>query len=249
MSARLVVSVHDVAPASAAASVSWLRELDRRRIPLSLLVIPGQWRGRRLADDGEFVAMLAGRAGNADEIVLHGWRHCVGPDGLGWRLVAERAVARGAGEFAAISRSAAALRLRAGKAALDEVGLVAAGFTAPGWLHSPGTIVALKESGFSFTTTHTAVLDLRSGRRLPGPALSHRPGGSGQALAARMMTTASRVLAELGGLVRIALHPDDLAHPALRTATLAAIDRCLDAGAKATTYGALIAERSVGTSL
>jgi hypothetical protein len=41
-----------------------------------------------------------------------------------------------------------------------------------------------------------------------------------------------------GGLVRIALHPDDLARPGLRDATLRTIEAVLAAGGHALTYGA-----------
>jgi uncharacterized protein len=212
------------------------------------LVIPGPWRGGSLAADQEFAAMLAERVSGGDEIIQHGWRHCVGPDRQGWRSVTERALARGAGEFAAISEPAAALRLRAGRAALESVGLVAEGFTAPGWLHSRGTLAALRESGFRFTTTHTGVLDLLAGRHITGPVFSHRAGGTGQALAALVLTTGTRTMVCGSGLVRIALHPDDLSYPALRKATLTAIDRCLASGVRPTTYGALLVRNPAGAT-
>jgi predicted deacetylase len=240
MTARLVVSVHDVAPGSALQSRVWLFELDRRAIPASLLVIPGPWRAGALAGDAEFAAYLRERRVAGDEIVQHGWRHSAGADRAGWRSVTERALARGAGEFAAISEQAAALRLRAGRSVLAEAGLRTDGFTAPGWLHSPGTLKALCAQGFRYTTTHAGVLDLRTGHRVVGPAFSHRPGAAGESLAAKILANGARTVARMGGLIRIALHPDDLARPALRNATLAAIDDCLAAGAEATTYGALL---------
>jgi predicted deacetylase len=238
--ARLVVSVHDVAPASAEESRSWLAELDRRAVPASLLVVPGPWRGAALADDPHFAAWLRERAQRGDDIVQHGWRHHAGADGCGWRVLTERAIARGAGEFAALSQQAAALRLRAGRSVLARAGLPTSGFTAPGWLHSPGTLRALKAAGFTYTTTHTGVLDLRTGRRHTGPALSHRAGGAGEALAARILIGGAHAVLRMGGLIRIALHPDDLDTPGLRVATLTAIDACLVAGATPCTYRAVV---------
>jgi predicted deacetylase len=240
MTARLVVSVHDVAPGSALQSRVWLHELDRRAIRASLLVVPGPWRDGALATDADFAGYLRERQSAGDEIVQHGWRHSAGADRAGWRSVTERALARGAGEFAAISEQAAALRLRAGRAVLIEAGLACDGFTAPGWLHSPGTLKALRAQRFRYTTTHAGVLDLHTGHRLAGPAFSHRPGGAAESLAAKVLVNGARTVAKMGGLIRIALHPDDLARPALRTATLTAIDDCLAEGAVATTYGALL---------
>jgi len=247
MSAHLVVSVHDVAPGSALASQAWFRELDRRGIRSSLLVVPGPWRGGALASEPAFAGLLRERAAHGDEIVQHGWQHCVGADRAGWRAVTEKALARGAGEFAAISEPAAALRLRAGRKVLDELGLTTTGFTAPGWLHSPGTLRALKAQGFRYTTTHTSVLDLRTGARITGFAFSHRPGGTGETMAARMMLSGTRTVARLGGLIRIALHPDDLSRPGLRTVTLNAIEECIDAGAVPVTYGDLCSADTAAT--
>ena len=247
MTASLVVSLHDVAPGSARQTEGWLAALDRRGIPLSLLVIPGQWRGRSLCSDAAFVRFVAERAAAGDEIVQHGWQHAAGADGHGWRSIAQRAVCRGAGEFAAVSEQSALLRLRAGRSVLSHVGLGAAGFTAPGWMHSPGTMKALVALGYRYTTTHFGVLDLQRGTSIGGFALSNRPGSATAGIATQLMLRGSRVMSLTGRLVRIALHPDDLEHPGLADSTLSAIDRCLDSGARAVTYGDLLA-RHAGTA-
>jgi predicted deacetylase len=241
----LVVSVHDVAPASATPTGIWLDALDRRGLRSSLLVIPGRWRGDSLADRAAFQRLLRERQGAGDEIVQHGWRHQAGVDACGWRAVAARSLARGAGEFAALSQPAALLRLRAGHAVLADAGLATAAFTAPGWLHSPGTLRALRQLRFTHTTTHTAVVDLVSGQQPRGFAFSHRPGGAGERAAAHLLRAGVRATARAGGLVRIALHPDDLSRPGLRDATLAAIDEALDLGAAPATYGELLASAAV----
>lgn len=247
MGASLVVSLHDVAPGSARQTEAWLAALDRRGIPLSLLVIPGEWRGRSLCSDAGFVRFVAGRAAAGDEIVQHGWQHAAGVDGHGWRSIAQRAVCRGAGEFAAVSEQSALLRLRAGRSVMRHVGLEATGFTAPGWMHSPGTMKALAALGFRYTTTHFGVVDLSRGTSIGGLALSNRPGSAAAGIASQLMLRTSRVISRTGGLVRIALHPDDLDHPGLADSTLAAIDRCLATGARAVTYGDLLARASAGS--
>lgn len=242
----LVVSVHDVAPASASATESWLDALDSRGVPASLLVVPGKWRGEELAARPSYQAYLRARRQHGDEILQHGWRHLSGADATGWRSLTARAAARGAGEFAALSYGSALLRLRAGHDVLARADLATDAFTAPGWLHSPGTLHALRSLGFSYTTTHTGVLDLATGRQLRGFALSHRPGGAGERTAARVMRVGVRAACRSGGLIRIALHPDDLARPGLMPVTLAALDEALQAGARPVTYrdvfsGALVA--------
>jgi predicted deacetylase len=235
----LVVSVHDVAPASAEQATRWWSDVDDLGIPVSQLVIPGPWRGMSLADAPDLARALAARVRRGDEIVLHGWRHAAGPEGPWPRRAVARFVARGAAEFAALSVAQARERLQAGRAALDSAALPADGFTPPGWLASPGAVKALSDEGFTYLTTHRGLHDLRTRRTRWGFALSHRPGGAGERLGAAVMHAWARRTVARGGLVRIALHPDDLSRPALRDATLRCIEAVLAAGSRATTYGAL----------
>jgi predicted deacetylase len=239
----LVVSVHDVAPATAAATRRWCAELDRRGVPVSLLVVPGPWRQPQLRQDAELVGWLADRAAGGDEIVLHGWTHRAAPGGSPARRLVAQAVARGAAEFAALDEHTAHRRLLAGRDLLAALGLPVTGFTPPGWLHSPGTFRALRRLGFRFTTSHVGVHDLRCGCVRRAVALSHRPGGAGERLAAALLPAAARLAAARGAPVRIALHPDDLGRPGLRDATLRAVDDALARGARPGTYRDLLADR------
>ncbi len=235
----LVVSVHDVSPATADQTARWSSDMDTLGIPVSLLVIPGLWRGSRLADTPDYARVLVARVQRGDDIVLHGWTHAAGPEGPWARRAVGRMVARGAAEFAALDVDQALPRLRAGQATLTSAGLPTVGFTPPGWLASPGAVTALRQEGFHYLTTHRGLLDLRSGRTYRGFALSHRPGGFGEKLGVALMRSWARRNAAHGGLVRIALHPDDLARPGLRDATLRTIEAVLAAGATARTYGSL----------
>jgi predicted deacetylase len=239
----LVVSVHDVSPATADQTERWWRDLDSLGVPASLLVIPGPWRGQRLADTPDYATVLADRVAAGDEVALHGWTHRAGGEGAYWRRAAGRAVARGAAEFAALSQLQAAARVAAGQAVLSQLRLTADGFTPPGWLASPGTIRALPVAGFRYVTTHRGVLALPERRLRPGFALSHRPtGGVGQALGAYLMGRSAQRKARRanGRLIRIALHPDDLAQRGLRDVTLRTIEAVLAAGVRPTTYRALV---------
>ncbi|MCD0448590.1 polysaccharide deacetylase family protein [Actinocorallia sp. API 0066] len=240
---RLVVSVHDVAPATADAAASWLADLDARGVPASLLVIPGEFAGGPgLADDPEFGRWLrALDAAGVHEVSLHGLTHTRQPGGAPWRQWANAVLARGAGEFSALNAVEAHTRLVAGLEIMGEAGLSVDGFTPPGWLASPGTRLALSRLGFTYWTSQTGVHDLHRGRTLRMPALSHRPGGAGERLGARVMTRAARALGGARRSFRIALHPADLERPGLRDAALHAVDVALRAGARPVTYRALVA--------
>jgi predicted deacetylase len=230
----LLVSIHDVAPATLPAARSWLADLDERGVPATVLVVPGPWRRPTLADDAETVTWLRDAVVRNHEIALHGWDHGTGA-GRGAKRVVGRLVARGADEFLALDREQAAARLASGRRVLAEAGLDPGGFTPPGWLASRGTVQAAGELGLRYLTTQAAVIDLRKARRHVVPALSNRPGGWTEPLGAGMLAQVAPVLARRGG-VRIALHPDDLRRPQTRVATLRAIDRALAAKAEPMTY-------------
>jgi predicted deacetylase len=237
---RVVVSVHDVSPATGDETIRWCADADSLGVAVSLLVIPGPWRGTHLAEAPDFASILRGRVARGDDVVLHGWTHVAGPEGPWWRRAAGRAIARGAAEFAALGDAEAAERLWAGRAVLGALDLATEGFTPPGWLASPGAMRALRQGGFRFVTTHVGLRDLRTGRLHRAFALSHRPtGGRAERVGAAVMRSWARRGAIRGSLVRIALHPDDLRRPALRDTTLRSIEAVLAAGGHAVTYSRL----------
>jgi predicted deacetylase len=244
MPAHLLVSLHDIAPASADATGRWLADLDDRGLPATLLVIPGPWRGPRLSQNPDLVAALHEAAANGHELALHGWAHKAGPAGAPWRRAAATLIARGAAEFAALDAADATARLSAGLAELAAVGIEPVGFHPPGWLASPGAYRALRRVGLRYSSSHLYIHDLITEQRYTLPALSHRPGGTGEVLAARMMRASAAAMVRRRRSFRVALHPDDLRRPGLRRTTLAVIDQALAAGYRATTYSGLVMRRA-----
>lgn len=238
---RFVVSIHDVSPATAAATKSWLDDLDRLVVPATLLVIPDAYRGGpALSGAPDFAAYLRQAADRGHELSLHGLTHERVPGGSPWRQRLNGVLARGAAEFCALPEVEARRRLVAGLHALSESGIKVTGFTPPGWLASPGTRKALAELGFAYWTSHLAVHDLSAGRRLGMPALSHRPGGQGEQIGAQLMTAAARTFSRTRTSFRVALHPADLSRPGLREAAITAIEAALRAGARPLTYQDLV---------
>lgn len=233
----LVVSVHDVAPASFGSCLGWVGELDRMGVAATLLVIPGPWRGESLRPGTAFAAWLRAARISGHEIAQHGWSHeAVSGQGPALRRVAGRVLARGCEEFWSLTGAEAAARLVRGRAALECVGLGVEGFTPPGWLASPAATEAMAAVGFRYTTTHTAVIDLVAQRRHHALAFCHRPGGRLEGAGARLMDTAARRLPRRHRSLRIALHPDEFLQPHLRRASLRAIAAALSAGARPATY-------------
>lgn len=233
----LVVSVHDVAPASFGPSLGWVGELDRLGVPSTLLVIPGPWQGEVLRPGTAFAAWLRAARANGHEIAQHGWSHAaVTGDAGTLRRWSGRVMARGCEEFWSLGVDEAAARLVKGRTALDLAGFPVAGFTPPGWLASPAATEAMAAVGFRYTTTHTAVHDLQAQCRHRAIAFCHRPGGRWEGAGAELMAAAARHLPARGHSVRIALHPEEFVRPHLRRASLDAIQAALAAGAQPVTY-------------
>lgn len=237
----LTVSVHDVAPSTAAASRRWVEDLERRGVVATLLVVPGPWSKPALHQDRRLVAWLRQAAANGHEIALHGWTHRADtphPNPVS-RVVGE-VVARGAAEFWSLDRNQARHRLRLGLDALEAFGFRPTGFTPPGWLASSGTLAALRELGLRYTTSHLGVADLRLDLRQRVPVVCHRPGGRGEKAGARLLVRTTARRARQGRAVRVALHPSDRGSPRLRQAAIDAIDIALSAGARPVTYAGLV---------
>jgi uncharacterized protein len=236
----LVVSVHDVSPATSSESRRWVDDLDERGIRASLLVIPGPWRGRALAADTAFAGWLRSCVGRGHEICLHGWDHTAKAGAPLGRAVVAKLLARDCAEFWSLGEDEAADRARRGLDLLAALGLRASGFTPPGWLASAAAIRGLRRAGLHYVTTHRFVTDLRTGRRLRALVICHRPDGRGEHLGAALMARGPALLLRPGRTLRIAVHPDDLMRPGLREAALEGIDVALRIGAVAVTYGSII---------
>ena len=223
MTGRLIISIHDVAPGSSAASQVWLDLVERHGMRASLLVIPGPWRGRALAGDHAFAGWLREAEARGHELVAHGWEHVAVSDpaldpSAATRLNG-RVRARGCAEFQSLGLAEAQRRIERGLEVLHSHGIHPLGFTPPGWLASDQAVVALRSAGFRYTTTQWAVHDLVHDHRLPVFATSQRPGSRFARHAAAVNEQIARQRFTGRRSVRVALHPDDLGVRGLKAAT------------------------------
>lgn len=237
---RLVVSIHDVAAATADASRIWLDRLDGIGIPVVLKVVPGPYLDRPLASAPTLVSDLVAAAGRGHEVCLHGWCHRAEP-GTGLRARLGRVVARGAEEFWSLDPIRAERRVRRGLFALRDCGLEPAGFTPPGWLAPRATRDVLAGIGLQWTTDHCGVSDLGEHRRIPATAWCYRGGATETNVGAAVVRRAVRRSARWGGVVRFAVHPVDTEDRWLVDATVELIRDLIEEGAEPTTFGALTA--------
>ncbi|MEU4806735.1 DUF2334 domain-containing protein [Actinosynnema sp. NPDC023587] len=215
MVATLVVSLSGIGPSTLARCADLTGELDRRSVPVSLLLAP------RKVGAGEALDWVRDRVRGRDALVLHGFDHSADP--------CHRAVSlRRRAEFSALPAHEAGLRLVAARAAAHRLGLATDLFAPPGWLASPGTVVALRRHRFAVCADLVGVRDLRTGDVRAGRVRmvgEHR----GHLLAVGRA-------ARRGGFVRIGVDAADLARPGVRDVLLESVELALGHGAEAATY-------------
>ena len=202
---RLVVAVHDVAPAS------WLRlrplllELDRLGVrPRVLKVIP-----KDLAADPELIAVLQAEQAAGSEVVMHGYSHAVdGPLRGPWiRRLRARLSAPHDAEFLSLSDDAVARRLALGHAIVEDAGLRADGFCAPGWLEPPGLRPALRAAGFRYDVRMLSVVDVRSGRMVRTAWIGYMGAGPAQERLVGVANALTRRALATAAVLKVFLHP------------------------------------------
>lgn len=238
----LIISLHDVAPASANLSRQWMKLFNQRGVKVSMLVIPGPWRKSQLTEFTPFTKWLAEEVKLNHEVVLHGWEHkSVEPlNSQNLRSLIGRIAARGCEEFWCLDYEQASERIVLGQSKLENLGHRPIGFIAPGWMSSKETINALQDLEFDYTTSHLQIKDLYRERKYFAPVLCQRSNTKASKLIARATVLLSRILCFARLPIRVAVHPDDLLDTNLRFAILEIISLAIKNGYKSVTYGSFI---------
>jgi uncharacterized protein len=222
----LLITIHDVAPANAARVEALWHLCESRGVMPGLLVVP-DWHGERaMESDAAFAAWLRARAANGAEIFLHGERH----DEVGLpRTFADtlRALGRtdGEGEFLTLDYNAARTRVDRGVARLRAMGLDPIGFVPPAWLAKPATHAAVRDAGLLVSEDDGAVYVHMPERVVRSPVVRWSGRGPARAYGSVLFERARWFFQRAVPVMRIALHPGDLAHPA----TAGSIERGVDA--------------------
>ncbi|HEX3157456.1 MAG TPA: polysaccharide deacetylase family protein [Gemmatimonadaceae bacterium] len=231
---RVLVSIHDVAPALAPAVVRLWDMCAEHGVRPALLVVP-DWHGSwPLERDEPFLAWLHARAADGAEVLLHGLRHDEHGLPRRWRD-SVRALGRTAreGEFLTLDRAAAGARIREGLARLRALELRPVGFVPPAWLARSACWRAVADAGLPLAEDDAAVYLVRPHRaptRLPAPVVRWSARGSARAWASAGVAEWRWRAQRAVPLVRVALHPSDLSHPATARSAARAIARWASAG-------------------
>lgn len=245
--AALVVSIHDVAPATQKRVEEIISDLAHHGVAVSsLLVVPDYHHGGCFAADTGFVRWLQELEEKGHEIVIHGYFH-QRPRRQGEKVL-QKAITRfytsDEAEFYDLDYDEALRRINQAREQFIACGLTPRGFIAPAWLLSAPAEKAAADAEMEYTTRLTHVRDLRGGESYSARSLvySVRSGWRRTASLAWNNLLARR-LAD-APLARVSLHPPDRGHPEIWDQALRLID-CLIEDRTVTTYRDWIAEKRI----
>jgi predicted deacetylase len=190
----LLVSIHDATPALEDGVRRLWDMCAARGLSPALLVVPN-WQGDwPLARHPGFVRWLRERALGGAEIVLHGERHS-------------------RGEFQTLDRAAARERIDRGLGCLRALGLEPAGFVPPAWLAREVGHAAASDAGLGFSEDERSIRLFPTGRRLASPAVRWSARTPVRAWGSVVVAGGRWLLQRRARYPRVALHPQDYAHP------------------------------------
>lgn len=216
MTRRLLASIHDVGPRFED-QVDRLVDLLQRHVGeanFAMLVVPDHWDQAPLSAAPAFQAKLRRWADAGVEMFLHGWRH---RDDAPTKGFAQKHMTAGEGEFSSLSAAEAGARIAEGRKIVEDViGRPVAGFIAPAWLYSEGAIEAVRIAGFALAEDHMKVWAPETGRVLArGPVITWASRSPARIQSSLMVAATARILPYALPTARIAVHPGDVAVPAL----------------------------------
>jgi uncharacterized protein len=226
----LVVSIHDLAPATRSRVELILAQLARAGVPhCSLLVVPDYHRsGRSLGEPG-FVAWLQELRAEGHEIVIHGFYHQrtrrAGESAR--QKVVTRVYTADEGEFYDLGYDEALRLLREAQNEFAGHGFHPGGFIAPAWLLAAEAERAAVDVGFRYTATLRGVRDFASGQEFISQSLvySVRSGWRRSMSLAWNRNLFRRLTAN--PLLRLGIHPPDIEHGAIWDQILALTRKAL----------------------
>ena len=243
----LIVSVHDVAPATQSTVAEIVRELSVHHVPVcSLLVVPNYHHRGSFSEDRAFVRWLQDLESHGHEVVIHGYFH-QRPRHDGENLPEKfftRLYTRDEGEFYDLDYDESLRRITRAREEFVRAGLTPRGFIAPAWLLGPAAERAAVEAQMEYTTRLTTVRDLRSGDNFSARTLVYSV-RSGWRRAASLAWNAL-LARQLAGapLARVSIHPTDREYREIWRQVLRFTDRLVE-DRTVTTYRDWIAEKRV----
>ena len=216
MQRALVVSIHDVAPATQPEAAEIVRRLASLQVPVSsLLVVPDYHHQGRSMAHPDFRVWLSELEQRGHEVVLHGFYHQRErrPNESSRDKFITRFYTADEGEFYDLGYDEAFRRINDAQEDFRAHGFRPRGFVAPAWLLGAEAERAAIDAGMTYTTTLRRVRDFVARQEVASQSLVYSVRSSwrrGVSLGWNRWLF-SRLAHH--GLLRLSLHPPDLAHP------------------------------------
>jgi hypothetical protein len=225
-----VLSLHDVAACSWRTYKHFLTEVQALGVDrVSLLVVP-RWHDEDdcTLKDEAFLDWLRALAAEGHDICLHGYNHLSAPYGHRLRdWFIHRFYTDGEAEFHGIALAEALRRLRKGRQVLRDAGLEPCGFTPPAWLISPEGRKAARANGFFYNTTLMHIELLQARQRIYAPTIVFSSRSGWRRVLSRYWSNLWFRLNRKNPILRVAVHPVDLAYPKTRQDILTLIAKAM----------------------
>lgn len=243
-SPALLVSIHDVTPATWPACLKLIRAIEAvSPMPLSLLVVPDRHRREAIGRSPGFISEIAGRQAQGDEIVLHGYYHLdEAPAHGAWDWARRHIGTQREGEFAGLSSTVARERLLAGLELFQQFDWQVQGFVAPAWLLNAAAWQALATLPFAWTSTIRGLWRLPQRELIPAMTLMQSWGSHWRRQAFCRLNELLAAHYQEAPLLRMALHPPEAEHPELLRHWQHLIEQALQQGRQPLTKSAFLAQ-------
>jgi predicted deacetylase len=217
ITARAVVAVHDVSPATWRECRELFAMLAHASVPVAtLLVIPDYHHRAEVAGDRAFCRAVGARLDEGDEAVLHGMFHLdeSAPPRTFRGFFERRLLTRREGEFAVLAEGEAAERIARGIALFDALGWPLHGFVPPAWLLGDGARRAISATGerFRYVSVRGGLYRLPEWHFVHTFNLCYSPTSVLRRAWSRAAIAAELRRARDDALLRITLHPQDARH-------------------------------------
>lgn len=212
----LVVSLHDVAPATQAACEQMIEAMQRLGVAnCSLLVVPNYHHTGPSFAHREFTGWLRRMEASGHEIVIHGYYHdrpARSGESLRDRLLTQ-VYTSSEGEFYDLPYDEAFRRISTARDEFAAAGLRPRGFIAPAWLINAEGERAVADCELEYTVGLASVTDLREARRHPARSIVYSVRNSWRRSVSKAWNAALFRRAAYAPLLRISLHPPDIRFP------------------------------------
>ncbi|HEY5036574.1 MAG TPA: polysaccharide deacetylase family protein [Chthoniobacterales bacterium] len=247
MQRALVVSIHDVAPATQARAAEIVKAVAELGVGCcSLLIVPDYHHQGRSMADADFCEWLRGLAEQGSEIVLHGFYHQRQrrPNESAREKAITRFYTADEGEFFDLEYSRAFDLITEADREFRAQGFRPRGFIAPAWLLGTEAERAAIDAGMTYTTTLRRVRDFVARSEVVSQSLVYsvrsewRRGvslGWNRWLFARLTKNP---------LLRLSLHPPDISHSKIWNHAQETIRRALR-DREPTTYETWLTEKAL----